>query len=613
MALTVGILAAIIILMVHGKIRADMVALGGVLALMFCGVITPQEALSGFSNPTVLTVAGLFVVGGAVFRTGLASIISHKLLAVSGTSGTSLFLVIMLVTSCIGAFVSNSGTVAVMLPIVASLCASANVSQRRFLMPVAFASSMGGMLTLIGTMSNLIVNGVLVDAGYESLAFFSFFPIGVIIIIVGTLVMLPMTKWLLDAEPDPEEVEEGRSSPLRALSNSYGLTENMFRARVGSDCPLTGKPLRNLDLPAKYHCSVVSICRKSARGALPFSPERHLMPSPDLILRHGDLVTFLGPPENCRAIARDNNLQLQETAARMTNWRFDDIGMTEVVLSSSSSLRDVSVKDSGIRDKYNLAILGIRRNGDIILHDFGDQILQAGDALLLQGKWKDITKLGRRQTEWGVTDNPTGVISREPLTHKAPITAIVIVLMIACMILRVAPNFAIVLTSAMCLVFTGCFRNVQEAYDTVRWFVVVLVAAMFPVTLAVEKTGLVAMVASGIIELAGGVGPHALLGALYAATSITTLFLTNAATTMIFAPIALQIAVAMNLSPYPFMLSVTVAAGMCLASPYSTPANTLVMAPGRYTFMDYVKFGFPLQILYGFVMVFALPLLFPFH
>ena len=613
MALTVSTLVIIIALMAHGKIRADLVALGGVLALMFGGVLTPREALSGFSNPTVLTLAGLFVVGGAVFRTGLAAIVSHRLLAVSGASGTSLFLIIMLVTSCIGAFVSNSGTVAVMMPIVASLCASANVSQRRFLMPVAFASCMGGMLTLIGTMSNLIVNGVLVDAGYESLKFFSFFPIGLIIIGLGTLFLLPLTKWLLDADPDPDEIEDGRDSPMLALSDSYGLAANMFRAEVLADSRLAGKTLRSLDLPAKYHCSIVSICRRSTWGRPLFSGKCRIMPDPELVLQRGDLVTFLGPPEGVRAITGDNGMRLLEVAEGVRDWRFDDIGMAEVVLSSSSTLCDVPVRESGIRGKYRLTILGIRRNGRIILHDFGNQVLQAGDSLLLQGKWKDITRLGRRQTEWGVTDNPMGVISREPLTHKAPITAIIIILMIAAMILRLAPNFAIILLAAMSLIFTGCFRDVQEAYGTVRWFVVVLVAAMFPVTLAVEKSGLVALIAEGIVDIASGMGPHALLGALYAATSMTTLFLTNAATTMIFAPIALQIAVSMSLSPYPFLLSVTVAAGMCLASPYATPPNTLVMAPGKYTFMDYVKVGLPLQILYGFVMVFALPLLFPFQ
>lgn len=612
MKLTVGILALTIALMVHGRIRADLAALGGLLALMLTGILTPQEALAGFSSPTLLTIAGLFIVGGAVFRTGLAAIISRKLMALAGTSETSLFIVIMLVTSCIGAFVSNSGTVAVMMPIVASLAAAAGVSQRRFLMPLAFASSMGGMFTLIGVLSNLIINGVLVDAGYESLHFFSFFPVGLACVSLGMLTLLPMSKWLLATKEDDEEKDGGQETSAADLAESYGLAGHLFRARVEAASPLAGKSLKELQLAAKYGCSVISISRDLAAGKLTGAPGPRNVPNPSTVFQPGDIAAFLGTPEAVRALAGQNGLDMRAVASDDPTWRHDTVGMSEVVLSSSSPLLNVPVKDSGFREKYFVTILGIRRHGRIILHNLREQSLQAGDCLLLQGQWRDIARLEKQHAEWGVATSLAAAVTKEPLEHKAPLAAAIVILMIAGMVLGVAPNFAIVLIAAMSLVFTGCFHSVPEAYGNIKWGIIILVAAMFPITTAVEKSGVILLISSTLTEVVGGMGPYALLAALYTATSITTLFITNAATSLIFAPIALRAAVDMQFSPYPFLMGVAVAASMCFASPFSTPANTMVMAPGRYVFMDYVRIGVPLQILYGIVMVLLLPLLFPF-
>ena len=296
MKLTLGVLAVTIVLMVHGKIRADLAALGGLLVLMLSGILTPQEALSGFSSPTVLTIAGLFVVGGAIFHTGLAAIVSRRLMALAGTDETHLFIVIMLVTSCIGAFVSNSGTVAVMMPIVASLSAAAGVSQRRFLMPLAFASSMGGMFTLIGVLSNLIINGVLVRAGYESLKFFSFFPIGLACVTLGMLTLLPMSKWLIAGKREGSEQDLPQETSMQELADSYGLTGHLFRAKVEARSFLAGKSLRELNLPAKYGCSVIAVSRESTAGRLTGVSGRRFLPEPSTVLQPEDHVVFLGTP-----------------------------------------------------------------------------------------------------------------------------------------------------------------------------------------------------------------------------------------------------------------------------------------------------------------------------
>ena len=200
MWITIGILVLSAIFFVNGKVRSDLVALCALVALLVCQILTPEEALSGFSNSVVIMMIGLFVVGGAIFQTGLAKMISSKILRLAGKSETRLFLLVILVTSAIGAFVSNTGTVALMLPIVVSLAASANVSSSRFLMPLAFASSMGGMMTLIGTPPNLVINDALISAGLEGLSFFSFLPVGLICVAVGIIVLMPLSKIFLSGK-----------------------------------------------------------------------------------------------------------------------------------------------------------------------------------------------------------------------------------------------------------------------------------------------------------------------------------------------------------------------------------------------------------------------------
>lgn len=223
---TIIILVVTAVFFVAGKLRSDLVALCSLLALLIFQILTPEEALSGFSNSVVIMMVGLFVVGGAIVQTGLAKMISRKVLKLAGTSELRLFLLVMLVTAVIGAFVSNTGTVALMLPIVVSMAVNAGSSPRRLLMPLAFASSMGGMMTLIGTPPNLIIQDTLVQAGYPALSFFSFLPVGVVCLLVGVLVLIPLSRWFLSPKQKENAAQESGKS-LKQLVKEYGLTNNL--------------------------------------------------------------------------------------------------------------------------------------------------------------------------------------------------------------------------------------------------------------------------------------------------------------------------------------------------------------------------------------------------
>ena len=620
MLVTLIILAVSAILFVSGKVRSDLVALCALLALLLFQILTPSEALSGFSNSTVIMMVGLFIVGGGIFQTGLAQMISSRIMVLAGNSELKLFLLVMIVTSLIGAFVSNTGTVALMLPIVVSMAAAAGTSPRRLLMPLAFASSMGGMMTLIGTPPNLIINDTLTGAGYESLSFFSFLPVGIVTVLVGILYLLPVTKMFLSPKNKGKENKKGGKS-LDELVREYGLSDNLFRVKIEKS-KIAGMTVIELDVRKRYGINILEMRRKTTSNRFVRTVNQQLA-SPDSILGVGDVLYLSGSPENVQTFVDDYSLTLldshtDELADSRSNGGasldFYEIGIAEIVIMPSSSMINRTIADAGFRAKFNLNVLGIRRGHDYLLQNLGEEKIHSGDVLLVQGAWTDIARMKKESTNWVVLGEPLKEASKVTLDYKAPVAAAILIGMIVLMVvdrIPVAPVTAVLL-AAVLMVITGCVRSVEVAYKTINWQTIVLFAAMLPMSLALEKTGASEIMADFIVEGLGGSGPWVLLAGVYFATSFMTIFISNTVTAVLMAPIALQCAMQVGVSPVPYMFAVTVAASMCFASPFSTPPNALVMPAGQYSFMDFVKVGLPLQILMGIVMIFVLPMLFPF-
>ena len=624
MTATLIILGLSVVFFVWGKVRSDIVALCALIALLIFHILTPAEALSGFSNSVVIMMAGLFIVGGAIFQTGLAKMISSRILKLAGKSETRLFLLVMIVTSAIGAFVSNTGTVALMLPIVVSLAAGAGVNSGRLLMPLAFASSMGGMMTLIGTPPNLIIQDTLTGAGYEPLGFFSFLPVGLVCVAVGVLVLLPLTKIFL-SEKGKKDDRAASGKSLSQLVKEYSLADNLFRLRVTGSSDVAGKTVVDLDLRNRYGLNLMEVRRGEGSQHRFLKTVTQKLASSDTVFQEGDVLYVSGEAENVSRFADDFFLEMMdghssEMAAGAPSSTdagntldFYDIGIAEIVLMPTSTIIGRTVKDAGFRDKFNVNVLGIRRKKDYILHDLGKEKLHGGDVLLVQGAWQDIGRLSREDADWVVLGQPMEQAARVTLDYKAPVAALIMLLMIAMMVfdfIKVEPVTA-VLIAAVLMILTGCFRSVEAAYKTINWETVVLFAGMMPMSLALEKTGVSAMISGALV---GGLGsnPYVLMAGIYFTTSLMTMFISNTVTAVLMAPIALPCAMQVGISPVPLLFGVTVAASMCFASPFSTPPNALVMPAGQYTFMDYIKVGLPLQIIMGVVMVFVLPLLFPF-
>ena len=619
MIATLIILLISAILFVSGKVRSDLVAICALLALLLCQILTPAEALSGFSNTTVIMMVGLFVVGGGIFQTGLAKMIGSKVMSLAGNSETKMFLLVMLVTGAIGAFVSNTGTVALMLPIIVSMAAGAGKSPRRFLMPLAFASSMGGMMTLIGTPPNLIVSDTLVNAGYEPLGFFSFLPVGLVVLGTGILFLLPMTKLLTPKEKQSEDKKSGKT--FKELVGEYGISSTLFRVHVKDEASAAiGKTVAELDVYRNYGLNVLEVRRSNGQNRFVRTVSQKLA-SPDMILMQCDVLYLSGDPEMVTKFAEDFSLRLLdihtdeiEGSSSNASMDFFDIGVAEILIMPTSSMINRKIADAGFRNKFSVNVLGVRRKKDYILQNLGDVKMQEGDVLLVQGTWADIARMKKESVNWVVLGEPLQEASKVTLDHKAPIAAAIMIAMVVAMVVESIPIAPVtsVLLAAILMVMTGCVRSMEAAYKTINWQTIVLFAAMLPMSIALEKTGVSTMISGSIVDGLGGSGPRVLLAGIYAVTSLMTIFISNTVTAVLMAPIALQCAMQIGVSPVPFMFAVTVAASMCLASPFSTPPNALVMSAGQYTFMDYIKVGLPLQIFYGIVMVIVLPLMFPF-
>ena len=629
MTITLIILIITVAMFIWGRVRADIVALSALAALLVLGILTPAEALAGFSSPIVIMMIGLFVVGGAIMQTGLAKLTGNKLMALSRGNETVTFLLVMLVTSFIGAFVSNTGTVALMMPIIMSLAAGSGMQSSRFLMPLAFAGSLGGMLTLIGTPPNLVIDEVLTEAGFKPLAFFSFFPVGIVVIAIGIIVLMPLSKIFLSQKQNGKKKKNGKS--LDDLVDEYQLLDNLHRYIVpskrtaaaidenGQMMDIVGKTLKDLSIQKKYGVSIIEIRNeKKSRLGLVKDVNQNMAKSSSTIAVH-DTLYIMGDEEKIERFAQDYDLR------KMKDVKIDfyDLGLTEIVVMPTSNFAGLRIGDANLRKRFGINVLGVKRGGSSSDGKVGKEYitdnliatkLHVGDMLLVQGEWTNLAHLTADTTNWVVLDQPEKTADKVLLDYKAPVAAAIMLLMIAMMVfdfIPVAPVTAVIIAGLL-TVFAGCFRNVEAAYKTINWESIVLIAAMMPMSTALEKTGASALVSQGLVDSLGSMGPTALLAGIYFTTSLMTMFISNTATAVLMAPIALVAAQQVGVSPYSFLFAVTLGASMCFASPFSTPPNALVMKAGGYTFMDYVKVGLPLQIIIGVVMTFVLPLLFPY-
>lgn len=613
LTLTFIILAVTIILFTTNRLRADLVAVMALLSFVILNILTPAEALAGFSNSVVIMIAGLFVVGAGILRTGLAGMAGNLLLKWSGDNELRLFILLLVIVAIVGAFMSNTGTVALMLPIVVSIAISIKVSPSKFLMPLSYIASMSGLMTLIASPTNLIASQTLVDHGFEKLGFFTITPIGIIATITVIIYLVVVRNMLLPNEENRSQSSAGYKLSPKKIAKEYDLQDKLFRIVVSEQSTISEQKLADLKLPATYHIYIMKIRRGAAQEGLNLRPMTYQeLAGPTSVIHVGDELYVQGLAEDVARFAHDfalTVLPFEDNAKELVSKK---IGVAEVLLTPQSRLIKESVSKIGFREKYNLNILGINRKGDYLLKNMADQKLRFGDAILVQGTWDEIELLSRETQDVVVVGQPRELAGAIAANGKAPIAGIIMLLMIGFMVFEVFDAVIAVLIGAVLMIVTGCLRNMDDAYSKMNFESIVLVAAMLPMATALEKTGGMTILAEGIISVLGDFGPYGVLMGIYLLTVVFGQFVSNTATAVLFSPIAITAALAMDANPYTFMIGVATAASMAFATPIASPTNSLVLTAGGYKFMDFVKVGVPLQVIMFIIMMIAVPLLFPF-
>jgi di/tricarboxylate transporter len=621
MILVVGILLAAIVLFVSEKVRVDVVALGVVVLLMLTKLLTTEEALAGFSSTAVLTIGALFIVGGGIMNTGLAGTIGRRILAISGNDEKRLIVVLMTAVAALSGFMSDTGTVAVLLPAVIILAKNADISPAKLLIPLSFGSLLGGASTLIGTPPNIIVNDVLVANGLEPFGFFSYTPMGVILIIGGVLFVLFFGRHLL---PDRRsKIDAQRVQTPKELVEEYRLPDQLFRLRVRRGSNLIGKTILDSELGRDFDVTALKIIRPSevrpafqfGQGSSKSQPARikdtMLTPTDTATIQLDDILIVKGEPENISRAAAFWNLGVQPVQPKDEKALINrEVGVAEVLLPRRSTLIGKSLAELRFGSAYRLTVLNINRPSTNEQLNLQDTKLRFGDILLVQGAWERIVALKDSRRDFVVIGQPESMIEA-PTKEKARIALIILIGMLLLMVSGVTSLAAAALLAALLMVLSGCL-TMDEAYDFIDWRSLFLIAGMIPLSTAMEKAGVVAAAADGLVNSLGALGPLAVLAGLFLFTSLFTQFLSNTATTVIVAPLAFAAAVALNVQPHAFLMAVAVAASMAFATPVASPTNTLVMGAGNYAFSDYAKVGVPLIFITLLLAVLVLPFLFPF-
>jgi di/tricarboxylate transporter len=602
-----GILAATIALFISDKLRLDVTALLAMLALTLTGILTPAEAVAGFGDTTVILIAALFVVGEGLVQTGVAAALGRWLGLRAGTSELRILIMTMLVVAPLSAFISSTGTVAILMPVVVSLVRRAGISPSKLLIPMAYAALIGGMLTLIGTPPNIVASDARIAAGRGPFDFFAFTPIGLLVLGVGIVFIAGFGRRLLPARAAISAPGTRSGPSLAELIAGYGLPGTLVRLRVGRSSPLVGRTLAESSLRRAYDATIVG--HTPAAGG----PERPVTAATRLAI--GDQIQVQVPETLRDRLSAE--LDLTPVNAPAPNGALaPDLFVVEVALTPRSAFIGRTIAEQQIRTAYGVTVLGMQRLGRPFAGDPADEPLRFGDTLLVAGTAEALAPLLSEQRYFG--DFVVAAVPREleeyaaaRISPQAPIAVTIVLAMLVVMATGWLPTVTAALMAALALVLSGCV-GLATVYRRMSWESLVLIAAMLPMATALQKTGGAALIAEGLATNLGAYGPLALLAGVFVLTSLFSQFISNTATAVLVMPIAVAAAEQAGISPDPLLMTAAIAASTAFATPIASPVNTLVLAPGDYRFADYARAGVPLQILVLVICMLVVPLLFPF-
>ncbi|MEP5338288.1 MAG: SLC13 family permease [Algibacter sp.] len=606
------ILIITIALFVWGKFTPDIVALLSMISLFLTGILDSKETLSGFSNPTVIMIAALFIIGEGLSQTGWTALAGKKFVEWAGKSIPKLLVIVSLGAGVLSGFVSNTGTVATLMPLTISSAWSIGTLPSKMLMPVAFGSNTGGLLTLTGTPPNIIASNALVEAGFDGFSFFEFALIGLPLLIIALLYfryvgyrLLPKNK----TNNKPVDIE----STFHKWIEAYKINEGYYRLRIRSLSPLINTTIQQSNFEKQYNVTIIRIKRRHPNV---LKGIHHFEEFPDLNteLFYHDIITVKGETEAINKLMitfRLGLLPLEPVTDELKhNLINQEVGMTEVLVNPNSILVGRKYKLGDYFKRYGIQLLAASRNNKPLLDK--EITIKVGDAFLLRGTWEHIDALKKQHENLVICGSPEGMAKNvDSLSPKSYIALGALILMILLLVFKIVPGSMAALICAGIVLLTGCVP-INKAYKGISWTSVVMIAAMIPMGIALQKTGTAQLVANALVEHLGSIHPIVLLGGVFLLTTTFSQVINNSATAVLMAPIAILAASSLNLSPEPFMIVVAISASTAFLTPVGTTTNAMVMSAGGYKFMDYFKVGAPLLLMFFIVTLILVPIIWPF-
>lgn len=592
-----AILVAAFVLLLTEKLSPDMVAVLVILALIFSRVLTPEEAFAGFGSPVIIAVGALFILCGGLHRAGVSGLIGNYFNSLSGKSEMRTIAAVMTAGALLSSVMTNVAATAILLPGVMTLCRKTGIPPSRLLIPLSYSTILGGTLTVVGTQPNLIVSSLLRTSSGRELNFFDFTPMGITLVVCGIAYMAVLGRHFLPLKAADEKIS--RSAETDELPSIYRLEERLYELKVKGGSSIAGKTLIECGLGSRFGINVMGIMHKD---------RERFVPTREDVIEKGDRLLVQGRESDVARAASELGLDLHRKGMlRRDEILSREVGIAEIVLPPRSPYVGKKLKDVLMRERFGLTVLAIWRKGKPIRARLGEETLQFGDALLVRGSWEKLSLLGRTDefivTSGGAEEN----VSREgdkTLRAAAILAGMIVAVVTGCLALPLAA-----LTAAALMVLTRCL-NLAEAYKSIEWRVILVIAGFMPLGTAIVKTGLADYLVNTVLLQVAGYGQPLIIGTLLLLSSAIALVSTNITAAILMGPVAVTAAASFGMRPEVLLIAVAIGASTGFMTPVAQQANLLVMGPGNYVFRDYMKAGALLSLLVFMAVMVCLPLFF---
>ncbi len=575
--ITLSIVAIALVLFIVEKCPADVTALGVMVALILSKQVTPEQGIAGFSNPATITVMAMFILSAGVARTGVLQQASSWLIQWGGKQLPRQIIALGIIVGPISGLINNTAVVSVFLPVVEDFCEQHQLSPSKLMMPLSFATILGGMITVVGTSTSVLASGLSAELGFGAFSLFQFTGLGIITFVVGLLYMAIATPLLM-----PDRKVDGRG-----LSQKYGMKDYVSEVVITPRSSLVGKSLKGSQLQRRFDVDVLEIIRNNTHFPQPLA---------DKTMAVGDILLARGGKKDLLKIRESEGLEiLPDVQFGHKSWQGDmseEEGIAEALVIANSNLVGSTLKDLRFRQRYNVTVLAIRRGQELVRDRMGKVPLRFGDLLLVQGPKQSLVGMQTSRDLLLLEQRDVETLR----TGKTYIALFIGLAVVAVAAVTDYPILVSALAGVVAMLLTGCLKP-GELYQAVRWDVIFLLACLIPMGTAMQNSGATEWIANQLVTASGSLSSYWMLTLIYVLTVLLTAVLSNNASVILLLPIGVQVASAVGLSPLTVIFVITFAASNSFMTPIGYQTNTMVYGAGGYRFLDFLKVGGPLSLI----------------